>query len=113
MSTYARDNFPMKLVARLPRKMSPLNSITEVTKLITFPCESSSTRMMSPSSDTWATMAPFIVDLLHARSAGNVATTLFVKLQRVIRSSHGDLDCRYINFGHEAVRRDIYSSCGR
>uniref|UniRef100_A0A0A9EGL4 Uncharacterized protein n=1 Tax=Arundo donax TaxID=35708 RepID=A0A0A9EGL4_ARUDO len=42
----------MKSVARLPRNMSPSNSVTEVTKLITFPSESSSTRMILPSSDT-------------------------------------------------------------
>ena len=42
--TCARDNFPTKLVERLLRKMSPLNSVTDVTELSTSASESSSTR---------------------------------------------------------------------
>jgi hypothetical protein len=48
-ATRAKDSLATKLVARLPRKMSPLNSVTDVTKLITFPWESSSTYLVLAS----------------------------------------------------------------
>jgi hypothetical protein len=40
----------------------------------------------------------FAVPLLHLLSAENEATTLFMKVQRVMKSIHGDLSC--MHFGH-------------
>jgi hypothetical protein len=52
-------------------------------------------------------MAPVAVPLLHSLSAENEATTLFVKVQRVMKSSHGDLSC--MHFGHQ--KRKSEPSC--